>query len=93
MKQISFEHLNNKPEIEVRNNRESLIAQIVEATSEKNKPKLAKVLAIKSAQMKWSDTDLHALLGKKNDPSIRNYTAFVWWSLETQLSTPPTGQK
>jgi hypothetical protein len=68
--------------LKVRNNREHLIDQIVNRTDEKNKKNLAKLLAIASYRFKWQDIDLHALLKKADDPSIRNYTAFVKWSIK-----------
>jgi len=68
--------------LQVRSNREQLIADIVNATSEKNKKELAKLISLRANQMKWSDMDLHALLGKKKDPTIRNFTAFVKWSIK-----------
>lgn len=61
----------------VRNQKEDIIAQIVEQTTEKNKKNLAKVLAIHVNTFKLSTTDLHALLKKKGE--VKNYTAFVWW--------------
>jgi len=84
MKALNFDHLKRESVTTPRSNREMLIEQIVEQTtgSAADKKKLAKVLAINSKILKWSETDLHALLGKKKDPSIRNYTAFVWYSLK-----------
>lgn len=67
-------------ELQIRNNTEALIADIVNATSEKNKKKLAKAIALAYKTLGWTDSDLHALLKKRQDPSLRNYTAFVWWS-------------
>lgn len=66
--------------LRIRSNKDQLIADIVNATTEKNKKKLAKVLALTYNALNLSEIDLHALLQKKNDPSIRNYTAFVWYS-------------
>ena len=63
--------------LRVRNQKEDLIKQIVEGTVEKNKKQLAKMLAIQTHTFKWTVTDLHSLLRKKDDPQIRNYTAFV----------------
>lgn len=83
MKRISFNRVEVQP-LQVRNNREQLIADIVEATTEKNKKELAKLISIRSREMKWSEMDLHALLKKKNDPTIRNFTAFVKWSIKTK---------
>lgn len=64
----------------IRTNRESLIAQIVEATNEKNKKILARRLAICANILGWTETDMHYLLKKRADPSIKNYTAFVKWN-------------
>jgi hypothetical protein len=69
-------------ELQVRNNREQLIADIVNATSDTNKKELAKLISLRANQMKWSDTDLHALFNKRIDPTIRNFTAFVKWSIK-----------
>lgn len=84
MKTPTFDHLNlTKPTSGPRNQREDLIEQIVAQCRNKTPAddrKLARLLAITTNAAKWSTTDLHALLKKKNDPSIRNYTAFVWWS-------------
>lgn len=86
MKQISFNKQLSveKEEIKIRNNREALIAEIVSFTTEKDKKKLAALIAIKANQMKWTETDLHALLSKRKDPGIYNYTGFVKWSLKTR---------
>lgn len=82
MKQVSFTHL-EKPTSRARNQKEDLIEQIV-AQCYFRKPgddrKLARLLAVTANAGKWSTMDLHALLNKKQDPSIRNYTAFVWYS-------------
>lgn len=86
MKRITF---NTQPKVEalkVRRNREQIIADIVEATTEKDQKKLARLIMIRANQLKWSDTDLHVLLKKKTDPKIRNYTKFVWWSIKTARS-------
>jgi arginine utilization protein RocB len=86
VKQITIRTFNppEKPEdsLQVRNNTEQLIADIVNATSEKNKKKLAKAIALAYNTLGWSQTDLHALLKKRQDPTIRNYTAFCWWSVK-----------
>ena len=81
MKRITF----TQPKVatlQVRNSREQLIADIVDATEEKDKKKLAARLALAANTLKWSDMDLHALLKKKTDPKIRNYTGYVWWSIK-----------
>ena len=81
MKKLEFKQI-ERPALKVRSNREQLIADIVEATSDTDKKKLARLLALRSNQLKWSDTDLHALLAKRKDPKIRNFTKFVWWSIK-----------
>lgn len=75
-----FEVVGKKEEapLQIRNNKEQLIADIVEATTEKDKRKLAKMLALASNINRWSETDLHALLNKRRE--VDNFTAFVWWS-------------
>ncbi len=72
------------PKLQIRNNREQLIADIVNATTEKNKQKLARALAVAANALKWQDSALHTLLQKRNDATIRNYTAFVWGSVKTK---------
>lgn len=72
--------------LQVRNQKEQLIAEIVEATSEPNKKALAKLLALRANEMRWTETDLHALLKKKTDPNIRNFTAYVKWSIKTKTT-------
>jgi len=84
MKQPTFNHLNlSNPTTGPRNQREDLIEQIV-AQCQHRTPKdarnLARLLAITTNSAGWTTTDLHALLKKKQDPGINNYTAFVWWS-------------
>ncbi len=83
MKRIEFKKIEQPALLQVRSNREQLIADIVAATSDKDKKKLAALIAIKANQMQWTEQDLHALLKKRADPTIRNYTAFVRWSLKT----------
>jgi hypothetical protein len=85
MKRIEF-NIPAKPDtsLQVRNNRESLIEQIVEQTTETYKKKLARLIAIRSKEMNWTEQDLHALLAKKNDPKIRSFTKIVWWSIKTK---------
>jgi hypothetical protein len=79
----SFEK--KEPDILVRSNREQLIADIVYATNIQEpgeKKKLAARIAMAANAMGWSDSDLHALLKKKQDPTIRSFTRFVWWSIK-----------
>lgn len=83
MKQITFEHLTkpdtNKPR--AANNFELLINDIAEQTHPPERRKdVRKRLAIAARTARWTEMDLHALLKKRNDPSIRNYSAFVNWS-------------
>lgn len=75
-----------------RTQQEDLIEQIVAQCTLKpgEDRKLARVLAIAANTGKWTTTDLHALLKKRMDPTIRNYTAFVWWSakVKNQIAAP-----
>lgn len=82
MKQISFDHLQQPqqpPRRAPRNQREDLVQQIVAQTNEKDKAGLERRLMIAANAGDWSVTDLHALLKKRNDPAIRNYSAYVKW--------------
>jgi len=56
----------------------------VQQTNVTDKKSLAKRLALAYRTLKWSDMDLHALLKKRSDPTIRNYSAFVQWSTKIQ---------
>jgi len=84
MKSVSFTHLNlTKHTSGPRNQREDLIEQIVAQCQHRTPAdarKLARLLAITANSAGWSTMDLHALLKKKQDPTINNFTAFVWWS-------------
>lgn len=73
-----------------RNAREALIEDIANATNERNKPKLMRALAVAANTLKWTESDLHALYQKRLDPSIRNYSAFVW--SRTKIMNPKNGQ-
>lgn len=99
MKSIAskFEHYKTHSHVEIladralrhpnpRNQQEDLIEQIVAQCTLKpgEDRKLARVLAIAANTGGWSTTDLHALLKKRLDPTIRNYTAFVWWSAKVK---------
>lgn len=87
MKSITFDHLKTQPSTKgPRNQKEDLIEQIVAQCTLKpgDDRKLARVLAIAANTGKWTTTDLHALLKKKNDPALRNFTAFVWWSAKVK---------
>lgn len=85
MQKITFKPIEQRPEeLKVRNNWEALIADIVNATSVRDKKELAKLIAISAKTQGWGESELHALLQKRNDPTIRNYTAFVRWSIKTK---------
>jgi hypothetical protein len=84
MKKITFTPIVREEALQVRSNREQLIADIVNATTEKNKKSLAKLISIRANEMKWTEMDLHGLLKKRTDPTIRNFTAFVKWSIKTK---------
>lgn len=73
-----------------RRNAESIIEMIAAETNERDKSKLCRALAITANTLKWTDQDLHALYQKRLDPSIRNYSAFVW--SRTKILTPKNGQ-
>lgn len=88
MKKIEFTRpMVVEPEVKIRNGREALIADIVNATQEKDKKKLAKMLAIATNTNKWTNDTLHSILSKRRDPKIRNYTAYVWWAVKIK-NTP-----
>lgn len=85
MKQISFTQVERPapPTLtRVQNNAQYLIEQIVQQCSltDKEKKDLAKRLAIAMHTAGWTEQDLHALLKKKEDKGIRNFTGFVKWS-------------
>jgi len=84
MKKITFERVEKEQPLQVRSNREQLIADIVSATTciGEERKKLAARIALAANTLKWTDSDLHALLAKKKDPMIRSYTRFVWWSIK-----------
>lgn len=71
-----------------RNQREDLISQILDQCTLKphQRKVLGKLLSITANTAGWTTTDLHALLKKKQDPAIRNYTAFVWYSAKMTRS-------
>jgi hypothetical protein len=73
----------------IRNAKEDLIAQIVERTdakTETKKAELAKLIALAANALKWDTTDLHALLKKADDPTIRNYSALVRWTCKVKTN-------
>ncbi len=76
MERIKREYTREKST--ARTSKEALINEMTEDRQ------LRKLIAIAANTMKWSDTDLHALLKKKNDPAIRNYQAFLRWSIKTK---------
>lgn len=60
-----------------------LIQQIVarmNLKTDEERRDLEKRLAIAANALNWKLIDLHALLKKADDPTIRNFTAFVVWS-------------
>lgn len=64
-----------------RNAKEDLINQIADQCHPvSERATIRKRLALATNTAKWTETDLHALLKKRQDPTIRNYTAFVKWS-------------
>lgn len=84
MKRATFKiDIQQQPTTRARNKKEALIEEIVAQCTHKrpgDDRKLARLLAVTANAAKWTETDLHALLKKKQDPKLRNYTAFVWWS-------------
>lgn len=68
-----------------RNAQEALIEEIVshcQCRNEKEARVTARRIAIAAKTLKWDETDLHALLQKHRDPNIRNYGAFVNWTIK-----------
>jgi hypothetical protein len=96
MKALTFAHLPTAPAPKLseaairapRNQTEDLIAQIVAqcVCTPVQAKTLAKLLAITANTAGWGTSELHALLKKRNDPTIRNYTAYVWWSAKVRKS-------
>ena len=94
MKKPNFNHISldqpiDRSKPQPRTQKEDLIEQIVAQCSFKKKGddrELAKLLAIATNTLGWTEQDLHALMKKKQDPTIRNYTAFVWWSAKITRS-------
>ena len=83
MKRITFNLPVQREEIlQIRSNKDQLIADIVERTTVENKKLLAKRIAIAYNALKWSETDLYGLLRKADDRSIINYSAFVQWAIK-----------
>ena len=83
IKRISFNF--PQPTSKARNQREDLIEQIADrcrCRSEKERQTLTKRIAIWANSIKADTTDLHALLRKADDPSIRNYGGFVNYSIK-----------
>lgn len=83
---LNFDHITapQKTVTQVRNQKEDMIEQIVQQctgtpTEKKN---LAKLIALTANTAGWTAQDLHALLKKRSDPTIRNYTGFVRWSIK-----------
>ena len=72
--------LPERPVSRARNADEALIEEIVghcRCRSEKDARTLAKRIAIAAKTFKWDTADLHGLLQKRNDPSVRNYGGLV----------------
>jgi hypothetical protein len=71
-----------EPKLQVRNQREDLVAQIMEQTTLKGKRmrEVAARLMMEANIQKWTNQDLHGLLSKKKDPGIYNYTGFIVWT-------------
>lgn len=68
-----------------RNAREALIEDIVEkcrCRSDKERAALARRIAIWANTTGADETDLHALLKKAQDPTLRNYGKFVNWTIK-----------
>lgn len=80
MERIQRKYKVEKPT--ARTSKESLANDIAQATVVKDKRGLAKRIMIAANTNKWSDTDLHALYQKRNDPNITNYTGFVVWAIK-----------
>lgn len=76
-----FDQIQRPTPLAIRTTKEDIIAQIVERTSADRKL-LAKRIALWVNRYKLTETDLHALLKKADDPSIRNYSAFVQWAIK-----------
>ena len=82
IKEILKNYKPQKSKYTARNAKEDLINQIadrVERIEEKEHPQLRKRLAIASNTLKWDSYDLHNLLNKQG---LKNYVAFVYWSLK-----------
>lgn len=77
-----------EPALQIRNNKDQLIADIVERTTEPDKKQLAKRLAIAYNALGWSEIDLHALLKRADDKGVHNYTALVKWSCTIRGKQP-----
>lgn len=82
IKRLSF-NIPEKPPSRARNQREDLIEQIVARAggTETQKRNLAKRIALWANTTKATTTDLHALLRKADDRTIRNYGGFINWSI------------
>lgn len=63
-----------RPAIAVRSAKEDIISQIVERTTA-DKKLLAKRIALWANRYRLTETDLHALLAKATDPTIRKNKA------------------
>lgn len=85
IRKAAEEGAKDQADLQVRSNREQLIADIVSQCNvigvEKRK-ELARRIALAANTLHWSDQDLHVLMKKKQDPTIRNYSAFLNWSIK-----------
>jgi hypothetical protein len=89
MKQISFQPIQRVQTVTTpRNQKEDLIEQIVQQCNltDQEKKTLAKRLALAMNTFHWTEQDLHALLKKKQDATIRNYTGFIKWSANIKFT-------
>lgn len=77
-----------RPAIAVRSAKEDIISQIVERTTA-DKKLLAKRIALWANRYRLTETDLHALLKKADDPGIRNFTAFCMWTIKDSAKKEP----
>lgn len=77
-----FDQIQRPAPLAIRSAKEDLINQIVARTNARSKKALAKRIAIWVNRYKLTETDLHALLRKADDPAVRNFSAFVEWSIK-----------
>jgi len=75
------------PALAIRSAKEDLISQIVARTNAQSKKALARRIAVWANRYKLTETDLHALLRKADDPAVRNFSAFVEWSIKDRAAS------